>query len=438
LPSLLSAASSGEPSSLDPSLQKRTDILFFSGFETSPWEKPWAMAWGPEPSAHGEAVTGPEALSGRSLRIHYSKGVFGPEGGYLFRSSFSKWGIPGQEALYLRYYVRFEPGFDFVKGGKLPGLAGGDGNTGGHKPNGKDGWSARIMWRGDGKIVQYVYHPDQTGDYGEDLEWNYGGCPRFFKPGRWHCVETYVRMNSPGKKDGIIRSWLDGDLSLEATTLRFRDVPELKIDQLEFETFFGGGDASWASPRDQQAFFDGFALSSAPLGPDPALTGKGAVVPGESAVASEKGTLVYDGDHAGWQFSGWSEGRYDGASILKNHTPEGGKSLSIEFPKNGWGGAQLTGPETTAAGSTGIRFWVLPSSCDVEFRVRLESHGRQTGAEKVLTGARGWTVGAWNQVVLPWNDFGLAGPFDRIVLTSNRAIGCSTFFIDDLFLIRKP
>ena len=437
-PSLASAAPLGEPQNLDPGLQKRNDILFFSGFETSPWEKAWAMVWGPEPLGHGEAVLGPEALSGRSLRVLYPSGQIG--NGFLFRSSFSKWGIPAQDSLYVRYYVRFEPGFDFVKGGKLPGLAGGDGNTGGHKPNGKDGWSARIMWRGDGKIVQYVYHPDQPGDYGEDFEWTFGGCPRFFKPGRWQCVETYVRMNTPGKKDGIIRSWLDGEKSLEVTNLHFRDDADLKIDQFEFETFFGGGDPSWASSRDQHAWFDGFVLASNYVGPEASFGRQGQLERDQdvSSPGAERGTLVYDGDHPGWQADGWSQGRYDTASAIQNHTPKGSKSLSIQFPRDGWGGVQWTGPETLPDGYSGISFWVLPTTCDVEFRVRLERGGKQTGVEKVLAGARGWEIGQWNRVFLPWNDLGLAGPFDRIVITSNRAQGCSTFFIDDLFLIRKP
>ena len=37
--------------------------------------------------------------------------------------------------------------FDFVRAGKIPGLAGGRTNTGGRKPDGTDGWSARMMWR---------------------------------------------------------------------------------------------------------------------------------------------------------------------------------------------------------------------------------------------------------------------------------------------------
>jgi hypothetical protein len=430
----------GEPQNLEPALQKKSDILFFSGFETSPWEKAWSMVWGPEPAAHGDLVQGPEALSGHSLRVLYPAGGIGGDSGFLFRSSFSKWGILGQESIYLRYYLKFEPGFDFVKGGKLPGVAGGQGNTGGHKPNGKDGWSARIMWRGDGKIVQYVYHPDQPGDYGEDFEWSFGGCPRFFKPGQWQCVETYVQMNTPGKKDGIIRSWLDGDKALEVTNLRFRDIPDLKIDQFEFETFFGGGDPSWASPREQYAFFDGFVLSKGPISPEPSYSTKvGNTAPKSLATGDlPKGTLLFDGEHQAWGVEGWSQGKYDAKSILQNHSPQGSKSLRVEFPKEGWGGVQLAGPETTSTGTAGIGFWVLPTFCDVEFRVRLEYHGKQTGVEKVLTGAKGWGPGEWNPVFVPWTDLALSGPFDRIVLISNSGKGCSTFFIDDLYLLSKP
>ena len=36
----------------------------------------------------------------------------------------------------LGYYVRFQPGFDFVKGGKLPGLYGGTVTAGRHIPDG--------------------------------------------------------------------------------------------------------------------------------------------------------------------------------------------------------------------------------------------------------------------------------------------------------------
>lgn len=430
------AEPAGEGAFLEPDLKARTDVLFFGGFESQPWSQAWGMAWGPEPAGNASLVTGPEALDGHSLRVKYPQGAFSGGGGLQFLSDFSKLSIAPQESLYLRYYLRFDPGFDFVKGGKLPGLAGGAGNTGGHKPNGKDGWSARIMWRADGKIVQYVYYPDQATEYGDDFVWDEGGCPRYFRPGRWYCVETYVQLNTPGRKDGIIRSWLNGEKALEVTDLRFRDVPEIKIDKLEFETFFGGGDASWATPRDQYSEFDNLVMAKNYIGPDRDFAAKTQAVfgssPGEGTGTG--GTLVFDGDHPAWAASSWSQGSYDFHSKVQNHTPAGKQSLSVVFPNNGWGGVQFDGPPVQLSDYRTISFWVYPTGCDVEFRVRLESKGTQVGVEKAVTGSRGWEVGQWNYVQLSLADFKLSGPFNRVVLTSNSPKAVSSFYIDDLML----
>ena len=52
------------------------------------------------------------------------------------------------------YFVKFGESFDFVKGGKLPGLAGGEATAGNKRPTG-DGWTARYMWRAGGDAVLY-------------------------------------------------------------------------------------------------------------------------------------------------------------------------------------------------------------------------------------------------------------------------------------------
>ena len=85
---------------------------------------------------------------GKSLRVTYPKGSLGPnEGGGVFRQK-----LPPLSSRSLSYRVLFEKGFDFRRGGKLPGLGGGKANTGGNKPTG-DGWSARYMWGEDGKLL---------------------------------------------------------------------------------------------------------------------------------------------------------------------------------------------------------------------------------------------------------------------------------------------
>ncbi len=257
----------GESDHLERRLRKDPNVLFFSGYETDPWEKVWGMVWGPSPKGNLDVVAGKSSFRGRSARVKYPAGQIGGDSACQYLCSFERMGLSPREECYIRYYVRFEPGFDFVKGGKLPGLVGGNANTGGKKPDGQDGWSARLMWRSGGRIVQYVYHPDQKDVWGDDFDWKVEGEPCRFIPGKWHCVETQVRLNTPGERDGFLRSWLDGVEALKAEGLRFRDVGSLRVDGLYFSTFFGGGDLSWAPSEDQTIWFDDFVLSASPIGP---------------------------------------------------------------------------------------------------------------------------------------------------------------------------
>ena len=83
----------------------------------------------------------------------------------------AQWKIPLQpsDEYYFSYRIRFDEAFDFVKGGKLPGLAGGTANSGGKVPDGYDGWSARLMFWENGKLSYYLYFPGQTSQWGEQL-----------------------------------------------------------------------------------------------------------------------------------------------------------------------------------------------------------------------------------------------------------------------------
>ncbi|MEE2681726.1 MAG: hypothetical protein VX641_05065 [Planctomycetota bacterium] len=193
----------------------------------------------------------------RALAVLY------PEGEYGTSKTGAQWKVPlggSYERVSLSYRIRFPEGFDFVKGGKLPGLIGGTGNTGGSVPDGTDGWSARMMWRTEGAIVQYVYHPDQPGGFGEDLPWSIEGEPIRFEPGRWYTLRHEITMNTPGEYDGVIRTWLDDTPTLTVTDMRFRDLDTLAIDTLYFSTFFGGGSPSWATTRDEVVWFDDFEV----------------------------------------------------------------------------------------------------------------------------------------------------------------------------------
>lgn len=160
--------------------------------------------------------------------------------------------------MFLEYKLRFSEDFDWIKGGKLPGLSGGRTNVGGNPPNGKDGWSVRFMWRTDGIGSAYVYHPDQPRKWGEHFRLD----NFWFEKGLVHTIGLEVIMNTPGKHDGIIRAWLDGVLVVEETAIRFRDIADLKIDTLHFGTIFGGHTANWAPGKDEHIDFGSFQIFS--------------------------------------------------------------------------------------------------------------------------------------------------------------------------------
>ncbi len=206
-------------------------------------------------------VDGKGAYYGKGLRIHYPRGISGcyspkhcvnwkPELGKRFKK------------LYYGYRFKFPQGFRFVKGGKLPGIGGGDSNTNGAIPNGADGWSVRMMWDKEGKLVQYVYHPDQPGKYGDVMPL---AMQQPVTLGRWHTVQTMVLLNQPGEKNGVIKTWLDGKLVLDRQGMRFRNVDRLEIDRLLFASFYGGSGPYWAPRQDQYAFIDDVRLSPRPV-----------------------------------------------------------------------------------------------------------------------------------------------------------------------------
>ena len=143
------------------------------------------------------------------LQINYPKGEVGK--GPLWNYKFEK---PVDEYM-LEYKVRVPNDFDFVRGGKLPGLYGGSGPAGGASVAEADGFSARIMWRELGVLCQYVYYMDKDPEshWGKNYLWmkglnknmpitrdmwktmnEYFNDRVYIVPGKWHTLKTYIKM----------------------------------------------------------------------------------------------------------------------------------------------------------------------------------------------------------------------------------------------------
>lgn len=175
--------------------------------------------------------------------------------------------IPRADVYEISFWVQFCEGFDFARGGKLHGLGPAHPVAGGNEIT-PEGWSARLMFRGDGGLQTYVYHQDMGGKYGDTSI-----APNFtFQPGQYHHVVMQVILNAPADEaNGLIKVWVDDALLIEHQDLRFRDrlTPESEIQRLMFNTFHGGSSPEWA-PRTADgiyktdcAFFDNIALTTA-------------------------------------------------------------------------------------------------------------------------------------------------------------------------------
>lgn len=231
-------------------------------FEATNWKERWGVKsdrdWGWQ---NTQVIRDPSGKFSKVLRVHYpassasptvSRRDKAPLGGAQFYANLR---MSPRNSLRLSYYVRFSDNFDFVKGGKLPGLFGGMGASGGNTPNGSDAFSTRFMWRRNGDGEVYAYLPTSS-EYGTSI-----GRGRWrFQPGRWYRLEQEVRLNQPGKKNGRIRVWLDGRQVLDQSGLTFRTTEQLKLEGIFFSTFFGGNDRSWATRRNVYVDFADFSV----------------------------------------------------------------------------------------------------------------------------------------------------------------------------------
>jgi hypothetical protein len=96
----------------------------------------------------------PANESGPVLQATYPQGSYSHEtGGSQFYNLWNTTDGSKFQTMMVSYEVAFDTGFDWVKGGKLPGLRGSlnsNGCSGGNEPDGKDCFSTRVMWRKNG------------------------------------------------------------------------------------------------------------------------------------------------------------------------------------------------------------------------------------------------------------------------------------------------
>ncbi|WP_378181212.1 polysaccharide lyase [Aquimarina sp. SS2-1] len=210
---------------------------------------------------------------GKVLKVKYPKGKVKTNDSGMHTKVFWEETGENHDELYISYFVYFPEDFEFRAGGKLPGLS--------YQTSDRN-MSLRLMWRYDGLIETYVHYNTKPSrpDYKSSINWSLtdpysepNGQPMpdqvKFTKGKWHQVEMYHKLNTPGQNNGIMKGWLDGQLALNITNngdYRQAGEGDIHLNSIYLSTFFGGSDETFQPTKDVYAYFDDFKVSKNRIG----------------------------------------------------------------------------------------------------------------------------------------------------------------------------
>ncbi|KAH8916062.1 polysaccharide lyase family 14 protein [Atractiella rhizophila] len=203
---------------------------------------------------------------GLGFSIFYPKGTWNPSDGNGGTGFYAHpLALGAAKNITFEYSVYFPSDFDFVKGGKLPGLYGGRQSCSGGDPA-TDCFSTRMMWRTAGAGEMYLYVPrDKQAANICAMAWS--GCDTTdgisisrgsftFKKGAWNKIRQDIVLNTPGKQDGGFTIWFnDKAVSHADSGVYYRSVSSVATIGIQWESFFGGSDSSWATPKDTFTYY---------------------------------------------------------------------------------------------------------------------------------------------------------------------------------------
>ena len=202
----------------------------------------------------------------KKLQVTLSAGEF--KNGLQFYKTLSD----DYPVVHFSYEIKFSEGFDWQLGGKMPGLGGKPADapdsynpTGGNPVGPDEGFSARGSFREDGTADGYIYHQDKPGQYGEYIDFDVLGHDVPLPTGRTLFIEQTVQMNTPGKADGVIQTWINGVEVSNLENMTLSESGDYGVNQLFFDIWHGGSDLSYAPDQDSIVIIDNIQVSIDPF-----------------------------------------------------------------------------------------------------------------------------------------------------------------------------
>lgn len=217
--------------------------IFYEGFESgnlNQWQD------GVNPNLQRIVTTGAYAGS-RALEMTIPAGSEG--------SSLTRFFMPGYDSVFVRLHVRFSSGWTGGSGTYLAKLSGSRTDNqwssigvAGRCPSGSDFFALNqlVLPNSPGRLRFYNYWPEMQRESNGTTCWGNesGSGVRYhthpnLDDGRWHRIDFWVKLNSPGQTNSVQRMWVDGVLAAEWPGLRIRTTSDLRLNVLTIHAYAG-------------------------------------------------------------------------------------------------------------------------------------------------------------------------------------------------------
>lgn len=198
-----------------------------------------------------------------------------------------------QDVLFVRWYMKFDPGWMVQTGSVHNGASissryyANGRATPGERADGRNKFLAGFECENSagpspGSLNVYLYWPEQGDKWGDHLfpsgtvipgSYSRSGAATFgkefigrkdFTPqlGRWYCYESMLKVNTPGARDGRLALWIDGKLVADFPNMRLRDVDTLKVDRFGIGLYIAQN-----TERENKKWHDDVVVATSYIGP---------------------------------------------------------------------------------------------------------------------------------------------------------------------------
>jgi len=257
----------------DFNISSHSAVIFADDFESGDL----GARWDEQSPAKNKALTFAPAAGDvcghRCLKVEARLGE--NQGGGL-----TKWFEP-VERVFVRFYVRFDPGCDYVH--HFVTLRANKGQHGGDKWSGFGGaglcpagderfstalepWGNWARWPAPGKWNFYSYwHQMRVSPDGK--YWGNSFLPEpqeVIGKDRWICAEFMLKENTPDRPDGEQAFWIDGHLLGHWRGINWRKTGGLKANALTLESYVTD---RWTKNPTNTVYFDNVVIAREYIGP---------------------------------------------------------------------------------------------------------------------------------------------------------------------------